>query len=119
MKKLLFSLLFGLAALSILVVPVTAGTNKTAYEGFEYFVDTLMSGKEWVSDDGIYHIRGAMEAYQDLVSDPRLCGDVVVNINANFQFAEPPVIVYGPMWGTFRIENDDGYWEGNWVGQRT
>ena len=119
MKKLLFSLVFGLAVMSILVVPVTAGTIKTEYGGSEYFVEALTPGKEWVSDDGVYHVRGAQEAYEDEVSDPRLCGDVVVNINANFQFADYPVIVYGPMWGTFRIENEDGYWEGSWVGQRT
>jgi len=23
------------------------------------------------------------------------------------------------MWGTFRIDNADGYWEGPWVGERT
>jgi hypothetical protein len=23
------------------------------------------------------------------------------------------------MWGTFRIENEEGYWEGSWVGERT
>jgi hypothetical protein len=28
------------------------------------------------------------------------------------------VYVTGPMWGTFRITNDGGYWKGAWVGYR-
>ena len=119
MKKQLFILAAGLIVLSILVAPVAAGTIRTEYEGVEYFVEKLSSGREWVSDDGVYHIRGAQEAYEDVVDDPRLCGDTIVTINANFQFADNPVIVYGPMWGTSRIDNEDGYWEGSWVGKRT
>jgi hypothetical protein len=53
------------------------------------------------------------------VDDDRLCGDALVTINCNFQFAAPPVYVYGRMWGTERIENAGGYWEGHWVGERT
>ena len=119
MKKRLFILVAGLVVLSILAAPVAAGTTRTEYEGFEYFVDSLSPGREWVSDDGVYHVRGAQEAYEDVVSDPRLCGDTVVTINGNFQFADEPVIVYGPMWGTTRLDNEDGYWEGSWVGKRT
>jgi hypothetical protein len=119
MKKRLFILVAGLIVLSILVAPVTARTIRTDYEGFEYYVDSLALGREWISEDGVYHVRGAQEAYEDVVNDPRLSGDTVVTINGNFHFADWPVIVYGPMWGTFRIDNDDGYWEGSWVGQRT
>jgi hypothetical protein len=119
MKKRLFILVAGLIVLSILVAPVTARTIRTDYEGFEYYVDSLAPGREWVSEDGVYHVRGAQEAYEDVVSDPRLCGDTVVTINANLQLADGPVWVYGPMWGTSRTDNDDGYWEGSWVGQRT
>jgi hypothetical protein len=119
MKKQLIILVAGLIVLSILAAPVAAGTIRTEYEGFEYFVDTLSPGLEWVSDDGVYHARGAAEAYEDVVSDPRLSGDIVVTINCNFQLADEPVFVYGPMWGTSRIDNEDGYWEGSWVGKRT
>jgi hypothetical protein len=118
MKKRLLILVAGLIVLSILVAPVAARTIRTEYYGFEYFVGSLSPGREWVSG-AVYHVRGAQEAYEDVVSDPRLCGDTLVTINANFQFADWPVIVYGPMWGTFRIDNDGGYWEGSWVGQRT
>lgn len=119
MKKRLFIFAAALMVLSILVVPAAAGTIRTPYEGYEYFVESLSSGWEWISEDGVYHIRGAQEAYEDVVSDPRLSGDLVVTINANFQLAVPPVYVYGPMWGTTRLDNEDGYWEGSWVGKRT
>ncbi len=119
MKKRLFILVAGLMVLAILAAPVAAGTIRTDYEGLEYYVRPLPGGREWISEDGVYHFRGLQEAYRDEVDDPRLCGDTVVTINGNFQFADPPVIVYGPMWGTFRIDNDGGYWEGSWVGERT
>ena len=108
-----------LVVLSILVAPVAAGTIRTEYEGVEHYVEQLSPGRQWVSEDGVLHIRGAQDAMRDEVSDPRLCGDVVVTANANFHFADPPVFVYGPMWGTFRIDNDGGYWEGSWVGERS
>ena len=119
MKKQLIILVAGLIVLSILAAPVAAGTIRTEYEGFEYFVEALSPGLEWVSGDRVYHARGAQEAYVDDVSDPRLCGDIVVTINCNFHLADAPVFVYGPMWGTSRIDNEDGYWEGSWVGKRT
>ncbi len=119
MKKGLFILMAGLMVLSTLAAPVAAGMIRSDYEGFEYYVGPLSPGRQWVSEDGVLHIRGGQEAYQDVVGDPRVSGDVVVTLNVNFQFTAPPVMVYGPMWGTFRIDNDDGYWEGSWVGKRT
>jgi hypothetical protein len=108
-----------LIVLSILVAPVAAKTIRTDYEGVELYVGPLSPGRQWVSEEGILHIRGGQEAYRDEVSDPRVSGDAVVTLNVNFQFAAPPVMVYGPMWGEFRIDNDGGYWEGTWVGERT
>jgi len=119
MKKRLSILVAGLMVLSILAAPVAARTIRTEYDGVENYVEALSPGVEWVSEDGVYHVRGAQEAYEDVVSDDRLCGDLVVTINANFQLAEEPVYVYGPMWGTSILENDGGYWEGSWVGKRT
>lgn len=96
-----------------------AGTVQTDYQGVELPVGPVAQGRQWVSEDGVLHIRGGQEAYTDDVSDSRISGDVLVTLNVNFQFAPEPVMVYGPMWGTLCIENDDGYWEGNWVGERT
>ena len=120
MNKRLFSLLaVVLTVVSVLAVPVAAQMNRTEYEGMEYFVGPASPGRQWISGDGVLHIRGGQEAYRDEVDDPRLCGDAVVTLNVNFHLADPPVMVYGPMWGTFRIENEGGYWEGSWVGERT
>lgn len=103
----------------ILVAPVAARTTRTEYAGTENYAGPVAPGRQWVSEDGVLHIRGGQEAYCDDVSDSRLSGDSLVTLNANFHLAEPPVYVYGRMWGTFRIENDGGYWEGHWVGKRT
>jgi len=120
MNKRLFTFaVAGLIMLSILAGPVAAGTIRTEYEGFEYYVESVAPGWQWVSEDGVLHIRGGQEAYRDEVGDARISGDVLVTLNANFHFADAPVKVYGPMWGTLRIDNDGGYWEGSWVGKRT
>ena len=108
-----------LLILFVLVAPAAAMTTQTEYAGTEYYVGPITGGRQWLSEDGVLHIRGGEEAYRDEVSDPRLSGDSLVTVNANFHLAEPPVYVYGRMWGTFRIENDGGYWEGHWVGERT
>ena len=119
MKKRILILVAGLIVLSILAAPVVAGTIQTESEGSEYYVGPVSPGRMWVSEDGVLHIRGAQEAFRDEVSDPRVSGDVLATANVNFQFAAPPVMFYGPMWGTFRIDNDGGYWEGSFVGKRT
>jgi hypothetical protein len=119
MRKRLFILVAGLIVLSILAAPVAAGTIRTDYEGFEYFVGPVSPGRQWVSEDGVLHMRGVQQAFQDDVSDPRVSGYVVLTLNGNLQFADPPVMFYGRMWGTARIDNDGGYWEGSFVGERT
>jgi hypothetical protein len=119
MKKQLFVLLAGLMALSILAAPVAAGTIRTEYAGFEHYVGPVSPGRVWVSEDGVLHIRGAQSAWRDVVSDPRVSGDVLLTLNANLKFAAPPVMFYGRMWGTARLSNDGGYWEGSFVAERT
>jgi hypothetical protein len=108
-----------LLVLLILVAPVAASTTRTEYAGKEYYDGAITGGRQWVSKDGVLHIRGGEEAYRDVVSDPRPSGNSLVTVNAKFHLAEPPVYVYGRMWRTFRIDNDGGYWEGHWVGERT
>jgi len=120
MSKRIFRLsVASLVVLLVLVAPAAAEATRTEYGGTEYYVDTVAAGRQWVSEEGVLHIRGGQEAYHDDVTDARLTGDSLVTLNANFQLVDPPVFVYGRMWGTFRIENDGGYWEGSWVGERT
>ena len=118
MKKRLTIFMAALMILSILAAPVAAGTSRTEYEGYEYLEGEIGGGRMWISDEGVLLIRDFQEAYRDEVDDQRLCGDLVVTINGNFQFTES-FEMYGPMWGTSVLENDGGYWEGSWVGKRT
>jgi hypothetical protein len=53
-----------------------------------------------------------------VASDPRVTGDEVITINYNMKVVDPPVYITGRMWGTFRITNEGGYWEGTFTGLR-
>jgi len=119
MKKWTFIILVGLIALGVMVKPVSAQTIRTPYEGSEECGDVITSdGREWFSEDGVYHVRkGWLECTDTVPGEPRVSGDVFLTINWNFQFTMTHP--YGPMWGTVRLSNDDGYWEGIWVGKIT
>ncbi len=118
-KRLLAVAVVGLILLSSLAAPVAAGTTWKEIHGLSANPTPVSPGRQWISEDGILHIRGGQEAYSDTVDDSRLSGDDLVTLNVNFQLAPPPVMAYGQMWGTSYIENAAGYWEGSWVGERT
>ncbi len=105
--------------LFVLAAPAAARTTRSEYFGTEYYSGPGAEGRNWTSQGGVVHARGSGSLYYEDMDDPRISGDSVVTANYNFKPAEPPVYVYGPMWGTMRIENDGGYWEGHWVGERT
>ncbi len=67
-----------------------------------------------------FHIRGLAFAYTEQSSDPRMAGDAVVVVNANWDGFSQFGPGSGPMWGTFRlvIAGGGGVWEGTWVGDR-
>jgi hypothetical protein len=116
MKKRLLLLLVCLTLLSILAVPTAAKTTRTEYEG-EEDCGQMMGGRQWISEDGVYHVRDAQSHCTDDTDDPRMSGDALITVNANFQFSDTGV--YGPMWGTVRVSNEGGYWEGTWTGKVT
>lgn len=120
MKKWMLLILVGVIALTFVVVPVSAKTIRTPYEGSEVCGVVIMSdAREWFSEGGVYHVRnGSLECTDTVPNEPRVSGDVFLTINWNFQFIDlgPP---FGPMWGKIRLSNDDGYWEGSWVGKIT
>jgi len=119
MKKWTILLLVGVIALTVVVVPASAQTIRTPYEGSEECGDVITSyAREWFSEDGVYHVRnGLLECTDTLPSEPRVSGDVFLTVNWNFQFimGRP----FGPMWGKIHLENEGGYWEGIWVGEIT
>lgn len=116
-KGLLAFAVAGLLLLSIVAMPVSAGTTWTEFEGWSTPQDCPLcaAGRLWVSEDWVLHIRGMQEYYFNDYGDPRITGYDLVTINLNMQLPE----VYGPMWGTAHLENEYGYWEGSWVGYRT
>jgi hypothetical protein len=118
MKKWTLILLVSLMALSFLVVPAAAKAPRTVYEGVGYCGD-VEDAREWVSEGGVLHARDGHLACTTMLSDDRISGEEQLTVNYNFQFAPSPVFIYGPMWGKARVSNQDGYWEGIWVGERT
>ncbi len=118
MKKWTLILLVSSMTVSFLVVPVAAKMIRTEYEGVST-CGPVIGGRDWISKGGVSHLRGGSLACTDVVNDERINGDELLTVNYNFKSAVPPVFIYGPMWGKARISNENGYWEGSWVGERT
>lgn len=118
MKKILLVGFVFLVMLGIGVTPVSANT-KTEFTGTSNFVEQIGDfDRDWYSGVA-YHIRGLLEKYTLVTTDPRLTGDSFQCSNVNFFSTDPPVYFYGPIWGTDHIENDGGYWTGTFSGKRT
>ena len=106
-----------LALLCLAVGPVAAG-SKTYFTGSETWVEDLEPGESFYPD-GRWHLRGGVSVFAFEADDSRLDdADNIVVVNWNFRWMDPPVYVSGPMWGTFVLTNDGGYWEGSWTGVR-
>jgi len=118
MKKWTFVFLLSLIALATLVLPVAAKTTRTEFTGVS-IGGPVMDAREWISGDGVLHARDGWIAGFTDVSDNRYTGEELVTVNYNLHPAPAPVYIYGPMWGKLRLTNDNGYWEGTWVGERT
>ncbi len=120
MKTRVRHLMIALLVLTLLLagtIPASAH-NKTSFNGTEVWVEDISAGVETFPAEGLYHTRGAVSRFTMTTSDPRVGGEDLVTINWNFKLVDPPVYVTGPMWGTFRISNAGGAWEGSWVGVR-
>jgi hypothetical protein len=118
LKHVGFTLFIIAALLLVTAGPATARVVKTPFTGTEIWVEDLDPGTESFPGEGLYHIRGAVSRFEITTTDLRLSGEDRVTVNANFKLVDEPVYVTGPMWGTFRITNDGGYWKGVWAGYR-
>jgi len=118
MKKTMLIFLVCLIALTFLVVPAVAKAPRTEYEGVST-CGPVTDAQEWVSEGGVLHARDGNLVCDTVVDDDRISGEEQLTVNYNFKFTDPPVFIYGSMWGKIRLSNEDGYWEGSWVGQRT
>ena len=101
-----------------MVVPVAAKTIRTEYTGQETCYE-MLGGREWVSDDGVWHFRDGVHPCTDVTNDNRMTGEMEVIVNLNYKFTDFPVLFCGPMWDKVNLENEGGHWEGTWVGVRT
>lgn len=116
MKKsfFLFGGLLAIVAVFLLGIAPVAAAEKTVFPCFETYVETLDPGT-WAFPGGNIHIRGLVEVFREDAPDPRNVGYNTVVVNANWR---PDWT--GPIWGTFRLETDEGgLWEGTWAGMMT
>lgn len=117
-KRFFFILVLALLALFTVSTSVSAAPNKTAFKGTDQFLYDIYLGDESIDDDGIYHVRNGLSVGLMTTTDPRVNGEYVFSFNGDFEFRPEPVFVVGYMWGTFRLENDGGWWEGTYTGYR-
>jgi hypothetical protein len=102
-----------LAVLLMGVMPATAA-HKTTFTCTETWYADVDPGVWTLLPNGNVHIRGMVLILNEYASDSRLSGLNTVVLNANWD-----ANLTGPAWGTFKIMNEDGGWEGHWEGEMT
>ena len=100
------------AMTSLLMVPsAVAVTERLATSGEDVLVQLVDPGVEWVSEDGIDHVRGWTAMYQttDALYD---VGSLLIVGNWNLDLATGN----GPLWGTMYYEfpSANGGFQGTW-----
>ncbi len=112
-KKMLLVIVAIVLALTALAQPAIAETPWTPFSGTETLLAPTDMGKmKFV--DGKVIISGMVQPAVDQTDDPRTSGDVTIVVNAVWSLPEQ----LGPMWGTVRIVNAEGEWNGTWTGSR-
>ncbi len=104
--------LVALAALLLFVVPVAAQATLSEFAETESCLPT--NPGTWTFPDGNIHVRGMVLQCTDTASDPRVSGSNTILLNANWD-----ANALGPVWGTWRLVNEGGVWEGTWEGMVT
>lgn len=67
------------------------------------------------TDQGNVYINGMIQRAQDITDDDRIKGELIIETNACLD----PATHWGPLWGTFILENSGGKWLAAWIGQIT
>ena len=112
-RRLIWVILALIAILGIGTTSVAAKATKTSFEGEAWITGLIDPGTE--TYHGINrHRRGMVFAQPIQTDEPRVTGEVIVVWNGNFR-ADTGV---GPMWGTYRLVDDEGQvlWEGTGQG---
>jgi hypothetical protein len=111
-KKALFVVLVLVLALAALASPAVAKTAKTPFTGTETLLGPVNSGVEkCVGGSRMCITTGWVWKAIEATTDPRASGDMTIVVN-------DLVLSNGVdlMWGTFRIVNGIGEWNGTWNG---
>lgn len=114
-NKKYFLLLVSLLPLILVVSTsaVSANAPKSYFTGVEALGPPTGGTTEVV--DGKVHLRDVVQPAFDTTNDPRTSGNVTIVVNAIWALPD----LTGPMWGTFRVQNEGGDWYGHWQGHRT
>ena len=109
-QKLFTGVMITLVVLA-LVAPasVSAKAVKTPFEAESETLVGFYEG-EWRYTGAMVHVRGMVQVFDCVSSDPRLTGTKTVTINGNW--GEDG----GPWWATSRLETDYGVWEATGTG---
>jgi hypothetical protein len=100
------------AMMSLATAPSAVGvTERIATSGTDTFVALVDPGREWVTEDGVYHVRGWIAEY---VTSDALYGEGSLLIVASWNL--DLTTGNGPLWGTMHYEfpTADGGFEGTW-----
>jgi hypothetical protein len=109
--KALFAILVLVIALAALASPAVAKTTKTAFTGRETILGPIDPGVT-KCNGGMCLTTGAVWKGIEDTTDPRASGDMTIVVNSTYPFHN----AVSPMWGTFRIVNGIGEWNGTWNG---
>jgi hypothetical protein len=108
-----YCVLFAIGLVALLAGPAWAGPPRTYFTGMET-VDGFSAGPVLIPAGSKFHFL-ATQLGVEIATDPRVSGDSFIGINAIWDL---PAMT-GPMWGSFRLVNADGEWNGHWQGSRT
>lgn len=95
-------------ALAVVVAaPVAASSERIQYACEAYWTAQPDQGREWIDQDGVYHLRGSVLVYE-LYGDDLCDGTLTGTANINFD----PATGTGLVWGKATIDLDayDGGW---------
>jgi hypothetical protein len=122
-RRLILMVLLAVAVILLAAGPAAAKATRTEFTATEIYkgID-LDPGVDWTTGkdhEKIWHLRGNIMELTVDASDDRVDGYEIVTCNLDMKLVDDPVVwATGRMWGTFKITNDDGTWEGTWTGVR-
>jgi len=97
--------------------PSTDGAGAEYVTGTETITVTTGGTEEWVGK--VEQIRGRVFASTDTMNDPRVTGTGIVQFSGDLHGTQTNGNFEGSVvaeWGTYRLENAEGAWEGKWTG---